>query len=166
MAAWLLTAAIAGCGLSHTGDRLPADVSQRQLEWATVYDRVDPSDKRVVAFVSWLKRQGVTLEYAKNAEGDGGWWRVTQPRISDEYNVTFSIASFPSSASEEQMREALDVNLAYQLNAPAHLAMSYAGFSGNHPDAVLPKSDDELPKVNSLPVTTAVEKLFMEYKSR
>ena len=77
MAAWLLTAAIAGCGQSRTGDRVPADVSQRQLEWATVCDRVDPSDKRIVAFVSWLKSNGVTLEYAKNAEGDGGRWRVT-----------------------------------------------------------------------------------------
>ena len=164
MAAWVLTAAIAGCGQSPTADRVPADESERQLERANVYDRLDPSDKRIVAFVSWLKRKGVTLEYAKNAEGDGGRWRVTQPRTSDEYDVTFSIGSFPSSASEEQMREALDVNLAYQLNAPAHLAMSYAGFSGTHPDAKLPKSHDDLPKVNGLPISKAVERWFMEYK--
>jgi hypothetical protein len=164
LATCLLTAVIAGCGKSRPDDdRVQDAVSARPLGKATVHAGLDPNDKRIVALVLWLKHKGVTLEYAKSTEGDG-WWRVTEPKTSDEYDVTFSIRSFPSWASEEQMREALDVNLAYMLNAPAHLAMSFGGFSGRHPDARLPKSDDELPKVNGLPITKAVERWFMEYK--
>jgi len=59
--------------------------------------------------------------------------------------VVFSIRTFPTWALEEQMREALNVNLAYMLNAPANLAMSYGGINGTHPEADMPKSDDELP---------------------
>jgi len=160
LATCLLTAGIAGCGKSRP---VPAAVSARLLDEATFNAGLDPNDKRIVALVSWLKHKGVTLEYAGATKGRG-WWRVTEPKTSDEYDVTFSIRSFPSWASAEQMREALDVNLAYQLNAPAHLAMSYAGFSGTHPEAKLPKSDDELPKVNGLPIAKAVERWFMEYK--
>ena len=164
LATCLLTAVIAGCGKSRPDDdRVPAAGAARQLDEATFNAGLDPNDPRIVALVSWLKHKGVTLEYAGSPEG-GGWWKVTAPKPSDDYDVTFSIRSFPSWASEAQMREALDVNLAYQLNAPAHLAMSYAGFSGMHPDAKLPKSGDELPKVNGLPITKAVERWFMEYK--
>jgi hypothetical protein len=160
----LLTSVIPGCGKSHLDDdRVPAAGSARQLDEATFNAGLDPNDQRIVALVSWLKGKGVTLEYAGSPEG-GGWWRVTEPKISDDYDVTFSIRSFPSWASEAQMRAALDVNLAYQLNAPAHLAMSYAIFGGKHPDAKLPKSDDELPRVNGMTITKAVERWFMEYK--
>ena len=163
--ACLVTAVIAGCGRSGPDhDRVQADVSVRQLDNATFNAGRDPTDKRIVAFVAWLKRKGVTLEFVKPAEGDGGVWRIAQPQISDKYDVYFLIHSLPTWASEKQMREALDVNLAYMLNAPAHLAMSYAGFTGKHPEAKLSQSDDELPKVNGLPVTKAVEKLFKEYK--
>ena len=164
MATCLLTAVIVGCGKSRPDDDLvPAAVSARQLDEATFNAGLDPNDKRIVALVSWLKHKGVTLEYAGSPEG-GGWWRVTAPKTSEDYDVTFSIRSFPSWASEAQMREALDINLAYQLNARAHLAMSYAIFSGTHPDSKLPKSDDEVPKVNGLPITKAVQRWFMEYK--
>jgi len=165
MATAFTTAVIAGCGRSRTGDdRVQADVSVQKLDNATFNAGRDPTDKRIVAFVAWLRRKGVTLEYTKYVEGDGGCWRIAHPQTSDEYDVYFLIHSFPSWASEAQMRKALDVNLAYMLNAPAQLAMSYAGFSGKHPDAAL-RSDDELPKVNGLPVTKAVEKLFKEYKA-
>ena len=158
LASCLLTAVLAGCGKSRPDDdRVPAAGSARQLDEATINAGYDPNDKRIVALVSWLKHKGVTLEYR-----DG--WRVTEPKTSDDYDVTFIIRSFPSWASDAQMREALDENLAYMLNAPAHLGMSYAGIRGTHPDAKLPKSDDELPKVNGLPMTKAVERWFMEYK--
>jgi hypothetical protein len=166
MAAWLVTAAIAGCGQSRShDDRARSDASGRALDNTTVNAGLDPTDQRIVALVSWLKHKGITLEYTGSTDG-GGWWRVTAPKPSDEYDVAFSIRSFPSWASEAQMREALDINLAYQLNAPAHLAMSYAIFSGTHPDSKLPKSDDELPMVNGLPITKTVEKLFKEYQAR
>ncbi len=166
MAAWLVTAVIAGCGASSPhDDRARTDVSERQLDDATFNAGLDPSDNRIVALVAWLKHKGVTLEYTGSAEG-GGWWRVTEPKTPPDYDVVFSIRSFPAWASEEQMREALDINLAYQLNATAHLAMSFGGCSGTQAEAELPKSDEALPKVKGLPVTKAVEQWFMEYKAR
>ena len=165
LATCILTAVLAGCSQSRPDDeRVPAAVSPPQLDEATFNAGLDPNDKRIIALVAWLKHKGVTLEYAGSPEG-GGCWKATAPKASDEYEVVFSIRSFPSWTSEGQMRAALDINLAYQLNAPAHLAMSYAICSGTHPDAKLPKSDDELPKVNGLPFTKAVERWFMEYKT-
>lgn len=152
MAACLVVAVLAGCG------------SPKPSEEVSVNSGHDPNDQRTITFVSWLKQKGVTLEYAKYP-GDGGPWRVTQPMISAEYDMVFSLRAFPSGASEKQMRDALDVNLAYVLNAKAHLAMSYAGYHGRHPDAKLPTFDDELPKVGGLPVSKAVEKWFKEYKT-
>jgi hypothetical protein len=159
-----MTAFIAGCGRSRPDDdRGQARDSSRQLDKTTANAGRDPKDERIVALVSWLKHKGVTLEL--RAEGSIEW-RVTEPKTSADYDVVFIIRSFPSGASEEQMRQALDVNLAYMLNAPAHLAMSNGGCSGTHPDAQLPKSDDELPRVNGLPITKAVERWFMEYEPR
>lgn len=164
IALWLVTAAITGCDQSRSGhEPVEADASARQLDDATF--NADPTDKRIVAFVAWVKRKGVTLEYVKNPEGNGGYWKIAQPQISDSYDVHFIVQSFPSWASEKQMREALDVNLAYMLNAPAYLAMSYAGIRGK-PEANSLASDDELPKVDGLPVTKAVEGWFMEYAPR
>ncbi len=164
LAACFLTMVIAGCSKSRPNDVLvQAAGSAQQLDQATLNAGLDPSDRRIIALISWLKQKGVTLEYTGATKG-GGWWRITEPRTSAEFDALFSIRSFPSWASEKQMREALNVNLAYQLNAPAHLATSYAGFQGKHPDANLPRSDEELPKVNGLPITKAVERWFMEYK--
>ena len=121
-----------------------------------------PPDKRIVDFVAWLKRKGVTVECTTHG-GSQGSLKIIEPTISGDYEVRFIIRSFPSYASEAEMREAIDVNLAYMLNAPAHLAMSYAGFHGKNADSTLSESDDELPKVNGMPVTKAVEKWFLEY---
>lgn len=167
IALWLVTAVVAGCAQSHPNDDPAAvDVSARHIDNATFNAGVDPTDLRIVAFVAWVKSKGVTLEFVKHAEGDGGVWRIERPLISEDYDVYFLIHSFPSWASEKQMREAIDVNLAYMLNAPAQLAMSYACRTSKHPEANLPKSDDELPKVNGLPVTKAVERWFQEYTAR
>lgn len=151
MSAWLVAAVVAGCGQPGPRDRSNVDAV------------LDPSDERISAFVAWLQTEGIRLESTKTAEGVG-WWRVAEPKISDEYDVVFSIRAFPSWASAEQMRDALDISLAHMLNAEAHLAMSYGGFQGKHADAKLPRSEDELPRVNGLPVTKAVEHLFKQYK--
>ena len=153
MAAGVVSVVLVACGPSEPSEEVSVNSGH------------DPNDKRTIAFVSWLKQKGVTLEYARNP-GDGGPWRVTQPKISAEYDVVFSIRAFPSGAPEKQMRDALEVNLAYVLNAKAHLAMSYAGYQGRYPEAKLPASEDELPKVGGLPVSTAVEQWFKEYKAR
>ena len=136
------------------------------MDRATFEAGLNPNDKRIVALVSWLKHKGVTLECARPDENHG-WWRITQPKISEDYEVGFSIRAFPSWASEDQMREAIDdFSLAYMLNAPAHLAMSYAGYRGTRPESETPKSEDELPKLDGLPIAKAVEKWFKEYKDR
>jgi hypothetical protein len=167
IAMWLITAVIAGCGQSRPDhERGEANVSTRHVDNTTFEAGLDPTDKRILAFVAWVARKGVTLEFVKSAQGDGGVWRIARPQISEEYDVYFLIHSFPSWASEKQMRDALDVNLAYMLNSPTYLAMSYAGFRGKHPEANLPESDDELPEVNGLPVTKAVEGWFKEYSAR
>jgi hypothetical protein len=167
MGLWLVTVVVAGCGQSRPcDDREKAGVSGKPLDRGTFEAGLDPNDKRIVAFVSWLKRNGVTLEYSKNP-AEVGWWRVAQPKPSEEYDVMFSIRTFPSWASEDQMRKAIDdFSLAYMFNGPAHLAMSYGGYSGTRPEAELPKSEDELPKIDGLPITKAVEKWFKEYKGR
>lgn len=161
MTALLITTVCGGCGEPPTQDGgLQSHDSKQPLDNATINAGLDPTDKRIVALVSWLRRKGITLE----SEGSG-WWKVTQPKTSDEYDVVFSIRSFPAWASEQQMRDALDINLAYVLNAPAHLAMSYGSFRGTTPDAKLPRSDDELPKLNGVPVTKAIEQLFTKHKA-
>jgi hypothetical protein len=150
--------AAAGCGAPHSRSQdNPANVRERG-ERAPLNLNHDPNDKRIVAFVEWLRHKGVVLKY------EGGEWKVSEPHVSKDYVASFRISSFPIWASTEQMRHALDVNLAYQLNARAHLAMSYASISATRPDSTLPQSDDELPKVEGLPVTTAVERWFMEYR--
>ena len=153
LVACLVSVVLAGCGPSEPSEEVSVNSGH------------DPNDKRTIAFVSWLTQKGVTLEYARNP-GEGGPWRVTQPKISAEYDVVFSIRAFPSGASEKQMRDALDINLAYVLNAKAHLALSYAGYQGRYPEAKGPASDDDLPKVGGLSVSTAVEQWFKEYQAR
>lgn len=153
MAAGLVSVVLVACG------------PPKPSEEVSVNSGYDPNDQRTMAFVAWLKQKGVTLEYSRSPER-GGPWRVTQPKISAEYDVVFSIRAFPSGASEKQMRDALNVNLAYVLNAKAHLAMSYAGYQGRYPEAKGPAADDDLPKVGGLPVSTAVEQWFKEYQAR
>lgn len=160
MVALVASAVVAGCGESAKQDSQPGlPDSRRALDSDMMRAGLDPTDDRIVALVSWLEREGVTLE----SEGSG-WWRLTKPKAPDGYNVVFSIRSFPAWASEQQMREALDINLAYILNAPAHLAMSYGSVKAATPDA-RPKSDDELPTLNGLPVTHAIQQLFKKYKA-
>lgn len=121
----------------------------------------NPADPRVVAYVAWLKRNGVTLENI----GGRGTWKVVSPRNSDKYDVTFHIGSFPEGTTEARMRAAANEGaLAYMINAPARLAMSHAGTIGYEQEPRL-RTDDDLPKLNGVPVTKAVEQLFSKYKS-
>lgn len=158
----LMIAGLSGCS-QLSRDDLQGEAPVRQLDEATINVGLDPRDARIVAFVAWLKQKGVTLEYVENAEDNGGNWRFIKPQTSDDYLVAFSIRSLPPWASSEQMREALDINLKYMLNASEHLAMSHAMTSGTHPDAQLPKTDDELPKFHGVPVSKVVEELFGQY---
>ena len=149
----LITTVMAGRHeLPTQDDRVQSAVPKRPLDLATIDAGLNPTDERIVALVSWLRSQGITLEL----EGSGEW-KVTQPEILDEYGLSYSIRSFPAWASEQQMRHGLmHINLAYILNAPAHLAMSYGRV----------RSHVELPKLGSLPVTKAIPQLFKQYEAR
>ncbi len=80
---WLVAAVLVGCG------------PPRVLDETTFNAGLDPSDRRIVALVAWLKHKGVTLEYTGSAVG-GGWWKLTEPKTPADYDVVFSIRSFPS----------------------------------------------------------------------
>jgi hypothetical protein len=56
-----------------------------------------------------------------------------------------SLKSFPPSAIEQQMqKELMGISLAFILNAPAHIAMSYPGLRGTRPDSVQRSPEDEV----------------------
>ncbi len=76
----------------------------------------DPKDERIVALVAYLGRNGIKLK-------DSPGWRIVEPKHTDGI-ISVSIRSLPPPATEVQMRFGLDVNLYYELNVEAQLAMS------------------------------------------
>lgn len=80
---------------------------------------LDPKDERIAALVAYLGRNGIKLTLDKETSQ----WRIVEPRHTDGI-LSVSIRSFPPPASEEQMRDALDINLYYELNVEAQIAMS------------------------------------------
>lgn len=79
---------------------------------------LDPKDERIGALVAHLGRNGIKLVFDKETG-----WRIVEPKHTDGI-LSVSIRSFPPPASEEQMRYALDINLYYELNVEAQIAMS------------------------------------------
>ena len=162
----LFASILSGCVKSSPQEpQRTVEKPETPLNNATINAGLYPNDPRIGAFVSWLKNEGVTLQYIEQSNGHE--WKVARPTISDQYDVTFSIRTFPEWATENQMRDGIrTINLAYILNSRAHLAMSYGSLSetGTQPDAKLPQSD-ELPKLNGLPITEAIQQLFKKYES-
>lgn len=103
--------------------------------------------------------QAVVAHFAKNGvklEKEGNWWVVTDPK-GDGYDVIVAWRTFPAKATEEEMRTVLKtINLAFNLNAPARVAMSVPGLQATDPA----KRSPELAQV---PVVAKLEKLFKEY---
>jgi len=84
---------------------------------------LNPKDKRILALVDYLGRNGIKLVFAKEL----GHWRIVEPKHDDGW-LTVSIRTFPRSATEEQMRFAVaNINLAYEPNVDAKLGMSHIG---------------------------------------
>src|SRR5262249_2038618 len=87
---------------------------------------LNPKDPRILAFVAYLDKNGMTAVHNEAS----GYWHISRPAAPDGAYVV-SIRTFPEDASEKQMRMALQtINLAYKLNAPARIAMSYVGGHG------------------------------------
>src|SRR5206468_5023799 len=93
-------------------------------------------------------------------EKDGFWWVVTEPKGKDDrFWVTVSLRTFPATFTEKEMRHELSMtSLAYILNVPARVAMSYPGLRG------IVLEDVKLPRLDEVPVAAKLEKLFKEYQ--
>ncbi len=77
---------------------------------------------------------------------------------SEGYVVIVRFRTFPEGTTEKQMRDHLGmINLAYMLNVPARLAMSYPSLESADLNVKLPKLDD-------LPVAKKLRRLFEEYR--
>jgi hypothetical protein len=111
-----------------------------------------PDDAPIQAVVAYLAKNGVKLK-----KDESRWWVVADPK-ADGYEVIVSLRTFPAGATEQEMQDELKrINLAYMLNAPARVAMSYPGLRGADPTKK-PRRVDESP------VTAKLEKLFKEYR--
>jgi hypothetical protein len=101
------------------------------------YARRHPED----ALASYFLRHGIELK----PDGQlSHWWIVTRPAAGD-FRVAVALRSFPLSATEQQMEdELMGISLAFILNAPAHIAMSYPGLRGTRPDSVQRSPADEV----------------------
>jgi hypothetical protein len=101
----------------------------------------------VAAVVAYFEKNGITLK-------DGV---VVDPK-SEGYAVVVKFRTFPEGTTEKQMRDFLGmINLAYMLNVPARAAMSYPILESTDPKVKLPKLDD-------VPVTKKLRRLFEEYR--
>jgi hypothetical protein len=98
------------------------DFPSNQLSNKVVDAGLDPKQERILAYVAYLDRNGIKLQFEKEVRH----WRIIEPKHDDGW-LTVSIRTLPLSATEEQMRFALIRNLAYDLNADAHIAMSGIG---------------------------------------
>jgi hypothetical protein len=110
-------------------------------------------------FLAYLKRAGIALE---RAPGRSGQWRVAGRPPEQHYEVVVDFKTFPPGMTPSQMEtELLQTNLAFQLNAPARLAMSFPGLQG------LPGEDrKDMPDADTLPVCKELERLFKSYRGR
>src|SRR2546423_722405 len=136
----VVLAAAVGCGLTMTGvgaadDKPPA-----------------PDDAPIKAAVAHFAKNGITLRHDTDSR-----WVVADPK-GDGYEVDVYFRTFPQRATEQQMRAELkQINLAFMLNAPARVAMSYPGLRGSD-------SASRLPRLDQVPVVAKLEKLFKDYQ--
>jgi hypothetical protein len=137
----VLLAAAVGCGLTMTEVRADDDVKL-----------LIPDDAPIKAIVAHFAKNGIKLQ-----RDERDWWVVVDPK-ADGYEVVLHLRTFPVGTTEKEMRDFLRrINLAYMLNAPARVAMSYPGARVTDPEKKPPKRED-------LPVAVKLERLFKEYR--
>ena len=106
----------------------------------------------VKAVVAHFAKHGIKLQRDERGE-----WLVADPK-ADAYDVVVHLRTFPPGTTEQEMRDTLkQINLAYMLNVPARVAMSYPVLRGN--DRAM-----KLPKLDQVPVVAKLESLFKEYR--
>ncbi|MEO8755982.1 MAG: hypothetical protein ABI624_25265 [Casimicrobiaceae bacterium] len=112
---------------------------------------LDPANPKIVALVAHFQARGILLVHDERS-----WWRVVPP-ASPEFEVLVSLRAFPSDARAERQQEALKrINLAYLLNAEAHVAMSYPVVRGAGGGA--------LKDARFVLLKSRLEQLFREYR--
>lgn len=123
------------------------------------YGEVKPDPDPGPDFIAYLGRAGIVLE---KAPGSPGQWRVAGRPAEQHYEVVVDFKKFPPRATIEQMEaDLLRTNLAFRLNAPARLAMSFPGLQG------LPGEDRrDFPDPGMLPVCAELQRLFQTYRGR
>lgn len=122
----------------------------------------DVTDRRLTKFAEYCRDHDVIIRHRESA-----YWRVIEPKIQG-YELEFGLGTFPNSAAENEMRRALgNINLAYSLNAEAHIAMSFPGLQGvpadvfeKNPDAIRDITESEEYKA----LVAKVADLFLEYR--
>lgn len=112
-------------------------------------------DPPIQALIDYFAKNGIKMEKARE------WgWHVVDPKL-EGYYVLVNLKSFPSQATEKEMRKALEpISLAHMLNAPARLAMSYPCLSADAPG----KPKYKAPDIEKLPIYARMIKLFMDYR--
>jgi len=123
------------------------------------YGEQIPDADPLPGFIAYLKHGGIVLE---KAPGRSGQWRIAGRPPEQHYEVVVDFKTFPQSTTASQMEtDLLQTNLAFQLNAPARLAMSFPGLQG------LPGEDrKDMPDPDTLPVCRELRRLFKTYKGR
>lgn len=115
----------------------------------------DKPDPQIQAVVDYFGKHGFKMEKAKE-----GGWHVIDPKY-DGWYINLYFKSFPADATEEAIRKQLQqINLAFMLNVPARLAMSYPGLRGDAPGE--PKFKQ--PDLKKLGIHDKMIKLFMDYR--
>ena len=108
-------------------------------------------------FVDYLGRNGIVLEEDRELSF---WWKVAGGPSEEPYDVVVALKSFPPDQTPAGMEtELLGVSLAFLLNAPARLAMSYPSLRGRYPGVI----DEPPPDLESLPVAKELLRLFKAY---
>jgi hypothetical protein len=114
----------------------------------------DKPDPQIQAVVDYFGKHGFKMEKAKE-----GGWHVIDPKY-DGWYINLYFKSFPADATEDALRKQLQqVNVAFMLNVPARLAMSYPGLRGDAPGE--PKFKP--PDLKKLGIHDKMIKLFMDY---
>lgn len=115
----------------------------------------DKPDPQIQAVVDYFAKHGFKMEKAES------WgWHVIDPKY-EGYYILVAFKSFPASKSEKEILQELKlINLAFMLNDPAKLAMSYPGMRGDAPGE--PKFKQ--PDLKKLGIYDKMIKLFMDYR--
>lgn len=99
----------------------PFGFSMDEIDNVALNAGLNPRQEMIRVFVEYMQQNGVHLEWNEERRR----WIATE-RAPNAVPTELSLRTFSIHSSEQQMRSALQrINLAYQLNPKAHLAMEF-----------------------------------------